>query len=131
VLHPNQFKVNEAWIAFQLNDEPIHTEQDGDFNFLALMDAASCFILSSTPVAATQGESTQLEAKRLLREGQAHKKQWPKTLFVPTEQVAQLLVAEAEQLGIGVVRVAEAELLPFIGEAQEGFRERFGGRSAQ
>lgn len=131
MLHPNQFKVNEAWIAFQLNDEPIHTEQDGDFNFLALMDAASCFILSSTPVAATQGEPTQLEAKRLLREGQAHKKQWPKTLFVPTEQVAQLLVAEAEQLGIGVVRVAEAELLPFIGEAQEGFRERFGGRSAQ
>ncbi|MED5622480.1 hypothetical protein [Ideonella sp. BN130291] len=131
MLHPNQFKVNDAWLAFQLNDEPIHTERDGDFNFFALMDAASCFILSSTPVAATQGEPAQLEVKRLLKEGQAHKKQWPKTLFVPTEQVARFLIAEAEQLGIGVVRVAEVELLPFIGEAQEGFRERFGGQGTR
>ena len=52
MLHPNQFQVNEAWIAFKLNDEPIHAELDGDFSFLALMDAASCFILSSAPVAA-------------------------------------------------------------------------------
>ncbi len=49
-------------------------------------------------------------------------------MFVPEEQAAQILVAEAETLGIGVVRVAEAQLLPFIGEAQVGFRERFGGR---
>jgi hypothetical protein len=127
VLHPNQFKVNEAWIVFQLNNEPIHTERDGDFNFLALMDAASCFILSSTPFAATQVEPMQLEAKRLLKEGHAHKKRWPSTLFVPKEQSAQSLLAEAEILGIGVIRVAEAELLPFISEAQAGFRERFGG----
>jgi hypothetical protein len=44
VLHANQFQVNEAWIAFKLNEGAIHTENDGDFNFLALMDAASCFI---------------------------------------------------------------------------------------
>ncbi len=131
MLHPNQFEVNEAWIAFQLNDEPIHTEQDGDFNFLALMDAASCFILSSTPFAAAQAGPSQLEVKRLLKEGQAHKKQWPKTLFISEERAARFLVVEAEKLGIGVVRVAEAELLPFIGEAQAGFRERFGGGSAQ
>jgi len=48
VLHPNQFQVNEAWIAFKLNGDPIHTEHDGDFNFFALMDAASCFLLGST-----------------------------------------------------------------------------------
>lgn len=128
VLHPDQFKVNEAWILFQLTDEPIHTERDGDFNFLALMDAASCLILGSATVAATQVEPTQLEAKRLLKEGQAHKKRWPKTLFVPTEQPAQFLMAEAERLGIDVVRIPAEQLLPFIGEAQQGFRERFGHR---
>ncbi len=46
MLHPNQFQVNEAWIAFQLNDAPIHTRSDGDFNCIALMDAASCFMMS-------------------------------------------------------------------------------------
>ena len=131
MLHPNQFEVNEAWIAFQLNDEPIRTEQDGDFNFLALMDAASCFILSSSPIAVTQLEPTPLEAKRLLKDGQAHKKRWPKTMFVPTELVAPLLVSEAESLGIDIVRIPEDQLLLFIGEAQDGFRERFGGSRRQ
>jgi hypothetical protein len=46
MLHPSQFKINEAWIAFRLNGAPIRTERDGDFNCIALMDAASCFILS-------------------------------------------------------------------------------------
>lgn len=131
MLHPTQFKVNEAWVAFKLNDEPIRTEQDGDFHFLALMDAASCFILSSAPVPITQAEPTQLESMRLLKEAQTHKKQWPRTLFVPTEQPAQFLVAEAELLGIEVLRVPEEQLVPLIGEAQEGFRERFGSRGGQ
>ena len=131
MLHPSQFEVNEAWIAFRLNDEPIHTEQDGDFDFIALMDAASCFILGFTAVPAAQLEPTQLESKRLLREGQAHKKRWPKTLFVPTEQRAQFLVVEAEGLGIEVARVAEERLSVFIDDVRESFWEHLGSRGAQ
>ncbi|MHB1390116.1 MAG: hypothetical protein ACYCXF_02630 [Thermoleophilia bacterium] len=131
MLHPNQFQVNEAWIAFKLNVGPIHTEQDGDFDFVALMDAASCFILSSVPVSAKIAEPTELESRRLLKQGQAHKKQLPKTLFVPTGQPAQFLVAEAQRQGIEVVRVEENQLLLFIGEAREGFRERFGSGGAR
>ncbi len=126
MLHPNQFEVNEAWIAFKLNDQPIHTERDGDFNFFALMDAASCFILSSEPVSAKSGEPGQLESRRLLEQGYAHKTQWPKTLFVPGEQPATLFVAEAEKMGIRVVRVSDAQLLPFIGEARQEFSNHFG-----
>jgi hypothetical protein len=91
------------------------------------MDAASCFILGFATIPATRDEPTQLDSKRLLQQGHAHKQQWPQTLFVPTEQPAQFLAAEAERLGIGVVRVAEDQLLLFIGEARESFRERFGG----
>jgi len=127
VLNPNQSQVNEAWIAFKLNYEPIHTELDGDLDFLALMDVASCFILSSVPVDAKAVEPTQMESRRLLKEGRSHRMQLPRTLFVPTEQPAQLLVAEAERIGITVVPVEEYQLLIFIGEAREAFRERFGG----
>jgi len=126
VLHPNQFQVNEAWIAFKLNDRPIHTEQDGDFDFIALMDAASCFILSSVSVPAHVDEPTELESRRLLQQGQERKKQLPKTLLVPSGQPAQFLAAAARRKGIEVVRVEENQLLIFIGEAREGFRERFG-----
>jgi len=131
VLHPNQFQVNEAWIAFKLNDEPIHTEQDGDFDFIALMDAASCFILSSASIPVTMAEPSRIELKRLLKQGQAHKKQWPRTLFIPGDLPAQNLSAEAGRLGITVVRVAEDQLMLFISEAKKGFRERFGRGGTQ
>ena len=54
MLHPNQFYVNEAWIAFQLNAAPVTTDLDGEFNCVSLMDAASCFMLSSTLIPATE-----------------------------------------------------------------------------
>ena len=131
VLHPTQFKVNEAWVAFRLNDEPIHTQLDGDFHFFALMDAASGFILNSAPVPVEQAEPTRLESLRLLKEAQTHKQRWPKTLFVSSEQPARFLVAEAEVLGIEVIGAQEVRLGHLIDEAQEGFRERFGGQGAQ
>lgn len=77
VLHPNQFDVNDAWIAFKINDQPNHTEREGDFDFFALMDAASCFILSSEPVSAKRSEPGQFESRRLLEQAYAHKAQWP------------------------------------------------------
>lgn len=131
MLHPNQFQVNEAWIAFKLNDRPIPTEQDGDFDFIALMDAASCFILSSVSVPAHVDEPTELESRRLLQQGQERKKQLPKTLLVPSGQPAQFLAAAARRKGIEVVHVEENQLLIFIGEAREGFRERFGSGDAR
>ncbi len=131
MLHPNQFQVNEAWIIFKLNDAPIPTTRDGDFNFIALMDAASCFILSSVPVAASAAEPSKMEAKRLLKEGQTHKQQLPKTLFIPSDQLANILTAEAERQGITVVRVPEDQLLLFVGDARESFKERFSGGSTQ
>ena len=130
-LHPNQFHVNEAWIAFKLNDAPISTRADGDFNLIALMDAASCFILCTRLVPASAAEPTKIEAKRLLKEGQAHKQQLPKTLFIPSNLPSNILTGEAERQGITVVRVPEDRLLLFVGEAKEGFRERFGGESTQ
>ena len=130
MLHPNQFHVNEAWIAFTLNDEPIHTDADGDFNYLAVMDAASCFILGSAPVPTSAAQLSQMEVKRLLKHGKSHKNQFPRTLFIPANQEAQELATEAQRQGITVVRVPEDQLLIFIGEARDSFRERFGSAGA-
>jgi hypothetical protein len=125
MLHPNQFEVNETWIAFRINNAPIRTEIDGDFNCIALMDAASCFILSSELIPVTAEESTQVDLRRLFEDAQRHKQQLPKTLFVPDEEVIDLLIREATRQNIDVVRVAESELLIFIREAREGFAEEF------
>ena len=92
------------------------------------MDAASCLILTSSTVPASQAEPTKLEAKRLLKQAKVHKKQLPMKLSLPSEQFATLFTAEAELQGIAVLRVPGKQIEPFIGEAQKGFQEKFCGR---
>jgi hypothetical protein len=126
MLHPNQFKVNDAWIAFRLNDAAIVTERDGDFDCIALMDAASCYILGMEMYSAcAKGPSAQ-ESRRLLQKGHGCEGKLPQKLFVAEGQVADALCQEAARLKIEVVTVPEDELLVFIGEARDGFKERFG-----
>ena len=127
MLDPSQYQVNEAWIAFRLNDAPISTEADGDFNVLALMDVASCYILGMEFIRTDSPEPSQLEAARLLKGSHSHEQQYPKSLFIPTNQEADILSTEAERHGITVTRVPEEQLLVFIGEARQGFKEHVGG----
>jgi hypothetical protein len=123
MLLPKQFEVNEAWIAFRLNSAPIWTERDGRFNCIALMDAASRFILGSELIP-VDAEPSQVQSRRLLKIGQRHKQRLPKTLFVPKGDGADLLSREATRQKIDVVRVSESDLLIFIGEARQGFSQR-------
>jgi phosphoribosylanthranilate isomerase len=132
MLHPNHFETNEAWIAFKLNDDPLVVEEDGSaHNAIALMDAASCFILGSVFFPASEAEISGTKARLLLEEGEAHKQQLPKTLFISRSLSADLLSAKAEALGISVVRLHEDQLLAFVGQAREGFRQHFGGGGTQ
>jgi hypothetical protein len=123
VLHPKQFQVNEAWIVFQLNETPIHTEQEGSFNCLCLMDAASCFLLGSELIPTTQEEPSQMQARHMLRAAWAKKGEFPKTLYMPTGRFPGTMKAEAERLGMAVISAPENQLLVFIGEARDGYRE--------
>lgn len=130
MLHPNQFEVNEAWIAFQLNTTPVRTVQDGTFNCIALMDAASCFIFDMVMVAKGKLEPSDVEVRRLFKKGWETKREYPRTLFVPVGRFQNVLPSEAERQGITVVPVHETQLLVFIGEAQQGFKEHFLGGGA-
>ena len=127
MLHPDQFEVNEAWIAFQLNGAPVHTEQDGAFNCIALMDAASCFIFGMVMIPADKPEPSKLEVRRLLKKGWHAKQAYPNTLFLPAGRFQSVIPAEAERQGIAVVPVREVQLRIFIGEARQGFKQHFRG----
>jgi hypothetical protein len=126
MLHPRQFVVDEAWIAFRLNSAPIRTVADGDFNCIALMDAASCFLLASDLFPLKMADANQLPIRRLLMQAKRHKQQFPGTLFVPKGDAAEILASEAIRQKIPVVSIPESEVLIFIGEARQVFAERFG-----
>ena len=125
MLHPKNFEVNEAWVAFRINREPIRTESEGDFNCFALMDAASCFLFGSELVPVTAKEPTKAQIRRLLKKAKSHKQQLPKTLFVARGEAADLLTGEATRQKIDVVPVPESELLIFTREARDAFAEYF------
>ncbi|MBN1448373.1 MAG: hypothetical protein JXA28_10625 [Bacteroidetes bacterium] len=48
-------------------------------------------------------------------------------LIIETGQPATFLAAEAELLGIGVLRVPADKFQPIVDEAQSAFRMQFGG----
>jgi hypothetical protein len=125
MLHPQQFEINEAWIAFRLNSKPVRIEGDGDFSCIALMDAASCFILGSELIPVSAKEPTATQFRRLLKNSQSHKQQLPKTLFIAREDAADLMTRAAMRLNIAAVRVPELELVLFIGGARQAFAEQF------
>lgn len=125
MLHPSQFEVNEAWIAFRLNGAPIRTERDGDFHCLALMDAASCFILCMEMVSMSDSGPSRQVVRRLLDAGEAQGKARPKTLFVAKQEASDSLATEASSRSIEIVGVPESELLAFVSDARKGFAERF------
>lgn len=121
--NPNKLAVNETWIVFRLNGQPIRTEQDGDFHCLALMDAASEFILGTQLVPAVKHEPSLLDVKRLLSSGAKHKQTIPKQLLISKELPAKVIAQEAMRLGMEVHIVAAKELVPFTREAKIGFRQ--------
>jgi len=130
VLQSNQFRVNEVWIIFKLNDAPVLTDLDGEFNVYALMDAASCYILDSGFVPVEAKEISRLDSERMLSNGYAQKNEYPKGLIIPDAYLADNLKEEAERCGIRVRYVAEDQLLPIIGEARQGFQRHFSGGRA-
>ncbi len=125
MLYPKDFEVNEAWVVFRINDAPIRTGRDGDFNCIALMDAASCYILGVELVPASADEPTAAQFRKMLENARRHKQQLPKTLFAALEHVADVVSREAAEQNIEVVRVSENELRIFTGEARQAFSERF------
>ena len=123
LLNPKQFNVHEAWIAFRLNRAPVRTEQDGDFNCIALMDAASCFILGMELVPIDDPAALPLLFRRLLKSGEKHKAPLPKTLYVSRDKATEGLDSVAGLQSIEVVTVSDNELLIFTGEARDGFAQ--------
>lgn len=126
MLYPNQFRVNDAWIAFGLNKVPIPTREDGELRFVALMDAASCFLLSAVPTPFASPLSRDDEARGLFQKAWVHKETWPGKLFVADEEPLGILESYASAIGINILHVPLVQLTVFIREAQEEFAEHFG-----
>ncbi len=131
MLEPSQFDVNEAWILFQLNEVPISTETDGDFNVVCLMDAGSCYILGNEFVPTHLAGFPESAAERLIQAGKSQAKALPQKFLLSSELHPGQLTERAQLFGVEVELVSDDQLSPFVSEAREGFRAHIGGGRMQ
>lgn len=121
MINPEKLKINEAWILFELNEDPIIIEPDTECSIIAMIEAVSGFIFGTEMTNAP--ELSQMASKKMLRDAYNQKTEYAKTLYIPSHLSANHMSKEAEELGISVIRVSEKDLSLCIEDARQGFRE--------
>ncbi|MDZ7643399.1 MAG: hypothetical protein U5K76_03695 [Woeseiaceae bacterium] len=107
------------------------TEQDGDFDVLCLMDAASCYILGNDFLPILDGADPVPVAARLLASAQDQAGCWPKQLFVSDEFESGPFEPIAKEIDAELTSYGDEDLAPFVSEAKEGFLAYVGGGRRQ
>lgn len=130
-VEPSDFFRNEAGLIFQLNEAPVLTEADGDFNVMAVMDVATKLIFGMELVQANIPGLSEVQSRKLLAEAEGAAGTRPQKLFMASAYDADDLVKVAMDMGIKGERVPLQDLSDITLEAREGFAVHVGGGRVQ
>ncbi len=130
-IDPREFAENEAWLLFQLNDAPVQTESDGNFNVLAIMDVATGLILGMEFVGVLAEEPSEFESRKLLASAESAAGIRPQRLLVDSQQNIDQLIRMASAMGFEVIPESESNLNPITQEARAGFAAHVSGARRQ
>jgi hypothetical protein len=120
-LDPSKFGQNEAWILFRLNDAPVRTERDGDFNAMAIMEVSSGMIFGMELIPVADPQISEIGARRLLSAAAEQAGGRPASLYVASGQLADQVSIAATTMGIAVRHVPEAGFIEIVREARDSF----------
>ena len=130
-IDPKEYEPNQAWLLFQLNDAPVRTEADGDFNALAIMDVATGLILGMELIGSSEDEPSEFASRKLLASAESEAGRRPQRLFIDSAVKMAQMAAVANALGLEV-KAAPARILdPLTQEAREGFAAHVSGGRKQ
>jgi hypothetical protein len=130
-LDPSNFRQNEAWIMFRLNDAPVRTELDGDFNAMAIMEVATGMIFGMELIPIAEPQISELVGRRLLSTAAQEAGGRPASLYVASEQLADQVSTAAATMGITVRRVPETDFVEIVREARDSFADHVSGGRMQ
>lgn len=128
MLEPSSFDANDAWVVFRLNDAPLHTEADGDFDVLCIMDAASRYIFGNELMPVQSLEVPESAAARLIEAGRSQAQSLPHRLILASEFDLTGFTALADRLGVEVQWATEEELSPLTSQTRGNFQETMARR---
>jgi len=130
-IEPSDYAHNEAWLLFQLNEAPVRTESDGDFNAMAIMEVATGIILGMELVEVTMPGLPEFLSRKLLANTEDQAGSRPRKLFIASEDEADELARLADAMGIDVERVPVKDLSGITQEARDGFAAHVSGERVQ
>lgn len=130
-IDPKKFSPNQAWLLFQLNDAPVQTDADGDFNVLAIMDVATGLILGMEFFGVSGEEPSEFGSRKLLASAKSEAGEKPQQFFVDSEKKMPQLVRVADAMGIAVVPEPVSHLNALTEEARVGFAAHVSGARRQ
>lgn len=130
-IEPTDFVQNEAWLLFRLNEAPVQTDADGDFNAMAIMDVATGIIVGMELVQVTMSELPEFLSRKLLAAAEDQAGSRPQKLFIASGSDAEELIKVATAMGIEVETKSANDLADITLEAREGFAAHVSGGRVQ
>jgi len=125
MLTPDQFRVNEAWIAVKVNETFLFVK-DEPYDIYVLMDAASCYVLGHVLSRVTDEAPHEKDVEDLFKKAWETKKQWAKKLILTGNSIADdVFRKHAEQNNLSIRIVPLSDLEPIVGPLKELFESDF------
>lgn len=125
MITPNQFRVNEAWIAVRVNEEVLFV-QDEAYYVYVLMDAASCYVFGHVLSHVVNEVPQGVDVKELFQTAFQAKNQWAYFLILTgNSQTDDVFMKEAEKNGLSVKIMNESDLEPILGPLKESFASSY------
>lgn len=125
MLTPDQFDVNEAWIAIRVNEGFIFVKDD-PYDIFMLLDAASAYVLGFVLSSVVDESPDAKEVEKLFKEAWEVKHQWARKLIVADDSIANdVFISEAKKHGFEIEIVETSCLAPIVGPLKEVFCKGF------
>jgi hypothetical protein len=129
MLTPDQFKVNEVWIAVRINESFLFVK-DEPYDMYVLMDAASAYVFGHVLSRVVYKAPSEKDVQALFTKAWEAKNQWAEKLIVAENSIAEdVFRTQAEKKGLSVKIVPLSDLEPIVGPLKELFALDFIGNA--
>ena len=129
MLTPDQFRVNEVWIAIRINEAFLFVK-DEPYDVYVFMDAASAYVFGYVLSKVVDEAPQERDVEALFKKAWEAKSQWPEKLLVPENFLAEnVFRMQAEKNGLSFDTVPLSDLSPIVGPLKELFESDFGRQS--
>jgi len=127
MITPDEFRVNEAWIAARINDEFLYIGGE-PYDIYCLVDAASCYVLGHVFSQVANEAPIEADVQDLFQAAWQAKSQWAEMLIITEDSPAEeVFLKQAKLNGMGVKKIPFDALEPILGPLKESFHLDFMG----